>query len=121
MNKFTIKFDLLGEVRMGSPYNAVKVVLDGEYVPDTSGFTFQDKALVSDGLTCYLVQWDLVENIPGFIVWKIDSQKNQLSKSNRVNGCCDGILIKENQLICKVWKWDSQSKSESISELKIDF
>lgn len=122
MIKYTVDFEVIGEIRMGSPFNGARVLLSGPFVPDLSGHTFQDKAAVSeDGLECLLVQWEMKDGEPGFRVWKIDGTNQKVVKSKRFEGCCEDIQ-KENGLISlKIWKWDASKKIEVNETQKIEF
>lgn len=122
MIKYNIKYEALGEIRMGSPYNGANVILDGEFIPDMSELTFQDKGIVSnDGFTCYLIQWDMIDNNPGYKIWKIDAKDRKISKSKHIDGCCDDINLNDSGVTVKTWKWDSSKKCENVSETEISF
>lgn len=122
MIKYNIEFDILGEIRMGSPYNGANVKLSGDYVPDFSSFTFQDKALISDdGRTCYLVQWDINNDDPGYIVWKIEANTRKISKSVRIKGCCESLNLKNEILQTISWNWNTTNNSEIKSETEVMF
>ena len=81
-----------GEIRMGSPYNIADVDLSGGFVPNLDGHEFQDKGRVSaSGDTVLLVEWALLNNEPGFIVWLVSHQDGTVKKSPRQEGLCDGV------------------------------
>lgn len=121
MIKYNIEFDVLGEIRMGSPYNGANVKLTGDYIPALGDFTFQDISLVSEnGRTCYLVQW-AIDKDPGYIVWKVDADNKTLTKSNRIEGCCDSLYFDNESVKTVAWNWDSNKKAETRNELEVRF
>ncbi len=106
---------------MGSPYNGANVKLTGDFVPELGDFTFQDISLVSeDGRICYLIQW-AIDKDPGYIVWKIDADNNKVTKSNRIEGCCDSLFYDNGSVKTVAWNWDSNKKSETRNELEVRF
>lgn len=106
---------------MGSPYNGAKIKLTGDYIPEFSDFTFQDKSLVSDdGRTCYLIQW-AIDDDPGYIVWKVDADTKRVTKSNRIEGCCASLFFNNGKVKTIAWNWDSDKKTESWTELEVSF
>lgn len=118
---YKIEFSNEQEIRMGSLYNIADVKISGDYVPDISGYDFQDKSLISgDGKICYLVQWETINNEPGFIVWKLDSANELLSKSQRVEGCCDSLTFDNNKVIVTSWSYDSNAKKSITNSQTID-
>jgi hypothetical protein len=120
--KYRITYDVLGEIRMGSPYNGANVILSGEFIPDMSEYTFQDRGIVSsDGFTCFLVQWDMIGNNPGHKVWKIEAKSKEISVSSHIEGCCDDIWFNDSKVITKVWNWDSSTNTESVFERGVEF
>lgn len=88
------------EVRMGSPYNAGSLNIEGEFIPDMENYSFQDISLVSEsGFECYIVQWETRGNIPGFVVWKLDGRNKKLEKSAYFSGFCSSLYEKEESVI----------------------
>ena len=82
------------EIRMGSPYNACRVLLTGPWVPDLpdAGQGFQDvKAWSPSGEFLGLVQWDIPQNDPGFRVLVVGVRNQTLTRSRRVAGCCESL------------------------------
>jgi hypothetical protein len=119
--KYNIEFEVLGEIRMGSPYNGANVKLSGDFVPELGDFTFQDIYLVSEnGRTCYLVQL-AIDKDPGFIVWKIDADNNKVTKSSRIEGCCDSLFYDNESIKTVAWNWDPIKKAEIRNELEVRF
>ncbi len=92
--KYEILFFNVSEIRMGSPYNTADFKLKGPFVPDLTDYTFQDIfAISSKGNTIFLVQWDIVNNEPGFRVWKISSNPDSVCQSSHIRGCCSKVEL----------------------------
>lgn len=84
------------EIRMGSPFNIADVKLTGQFVPNFDGIEFQDKGRTSESKNeVLLVQWMIIDNDPGFIVWKISATDHSIKKSSRISGCCQNIEFQE--------------------------
>lgn len=110
MQKLTFKN--IVEIRMGSPFNIAEVVLFGGFVPDLSGYTFQDIGLVDQAdSVVYLVQWEIENNEPGFKIWQISSNEKSICKTNRFEGCCKEMGLVDNKLSLKVFR---NGKAETI-------
>jgi hypothetical protein len=99
---------------MGSPYNAARIVLSGEFVPDLEG-EFQDVGLVADGgRTCYLVEWRIEGGEPGFVVWRLSEDERIVQKSARITGCCDSLWARDGGLHATAW---TESSAQRVVEV----
>ncbi len=88
------------EIRMGSPYNLAKIEIKGNFLPDTEGFDFQDKATISeDGHRLVLIEWTVSKNNPGFRVWDVDGRTRSVKKSEVLEGCCEKLYPLEGKEI----------------------
>jgi hypothetical protein len=108
------------DIRMSSPYNVAKVDLKGNFVPDFPKDSFQDKGVIShDRKTCYLIQWVVIKNSPGFRVWRINEDEESVLKSDYFEGCCRDInIFNENAgVILKVRKYNSELQSGEVSDV----
>jgi hypothetical protein len=77
---------------MGSPFNLCDLQIVGEWVPSLPNEEWQDKTAQSpDGRFVALVAWAITNNEPGFCVYTIDVHSKSVSKSQRVQGCCEVV------------------------------
>src|SRR5262245_51805985 len=92
---YRVTFSEVQEIRMGSPFSLAKVTLEGDFVPDgIERYEFQNlHAVTPDGSVCYLVEWQLDGNDPGFRVWQLDALRRLFAHSTRIAGCCESIEI----------------------------
>lgn len=91
---------------MGSPYHLAHPIVKGDYIPDLSGYEFQDVAAVSpDGKDLYLVFWDLQGNYPAFRVLWLNEDERRLRISDRVEAACQELLTRETgrRITARVW------------------
>lgn len=94
---YELGFENLIEIRVGSSYFSADVILIGEYVPDLHGLVFQNKGCLNSLQTCaVLVQWEIEEEQPGFVVWLIAEDDFTVKRTERFRGCCDSIRYIEN-------------------------
>jgi hypothetical protein len=104
---YSVKFDDRGEIRMGSPYHLAKPIITGDFVPDLSGYSFQDvSAVSSDGKDLYLVFWDLQDNSPAFRVFWLSEEKRCARTSERVPAACRELVSSDTRGLINARVWD---------------
>lgn len=121
---YQIHFLNKSDIRMGSPFQSATLKLSGSFVPDTAPFRFQDRSAISpDGSKCALIQWDIQENEPGFIIWHLDELHQTLKRSERLSGCCKNIALSADgqTLFLEVWSFDSKNEQETIRKVTLSF
>lgn len=120
MIPYKLSFDKISEVRMGSPFNKANVVLVGSYIPSMLGYEFQDVGLVcKNGTTCALVQWDIQANEPRFRVWILNQKKERTVISQPLDGACISLEELNEDIVVKVWSFNSSSKKGVLRELTL--
>lgn len=115
---YQVSFTHIGDVRMGSPFNTARLILEGGYVPKfDKDFTFQDKFLLSDGgKSVYLVRWEFTKsNEPGFIVIYVDGQEKSFRESQWVSGCCEQLFFQGERLLAFVF----ENQEKKIVEIRL--
>ena len=104
---YSIGFKDLGEIRMGSPYHVAKPIITGDFVPDLSGYSFQDVSTVSsDGKDLYLVFWDLHDNSPAFRVLWLSEEERRTRTSEWVPAACRELITTDTRGLIKARVWD---------------
>ncbi len=97
-NPFSISFNIISEIRHGSPYNIAHLMIDRDFPFQINiKESWQDKYSWSPnkyGLV--LIKWDIVENNPAFKIYTFDLKNKKLEISNRINGCCHKIKIRND-------------------------
>lgn len=91
-----VKFTAMGEIRMGSPFNAGKVRVEGFEHPFLDQGDFQDRYVYDQSKQrLILVHWDTGYNIPGFYLLMLDLKKQRIYRSPILFGCCQLITMEE--------------------------
>jgi len=111
MKPFEIKFDIIGEIRHGSPYNLAELNIIGksDFIIKRNNDWQNIQSWTKDYKYLALVKWDLKNSDPGFKVILFDSKKGQLKKTDRISGCCNKIkLEKELNIACEIFTLTSQ-------------
>ena len=104
----TVLFSNCHEIRMGSPYQICSVRLKGGWIPELEERAWQPLHSRSlDGQYLCLVEWDILENTPGFRVVLIDEQRKTVETSHRIPGCCEALTWGDQVI---VWKAFPQSQ-----------
>lgn len=106
MKPFEIEFDIISEIRHGSPYNLAELNIIGK--PNFKIKRNNDwqniQTWTKDFKHFALIKWDLKNNEPGFRVILFDSKKGQLKKTDRIPGCCNKIkLDAELNIDCEIF------------------
>lgn len=77
---------------MGSPYSCCDIVLSGEWIPSLGKRSWQPvHAYNPDGNILVLVEWQIVNNNPGFRLVVIDEQRRTIQEHARISGCCESL------------------------------
>jgi len=102
MKPFEIKFKHISEIRHGSPYNIAELThTPYRNINLKANNDWQDKQSWSpNGNYVALVKWDQIKGYPGFIVILLDTNSGEMNESNRIQGCCDKIIL-DNDLYVK--------------------
>ncbi|TQI71201.1 hypothetical protein JM79_2128 [Gramella sp. Hel_I_59] len=97
-NPFSIRFNIISEVRHGSPYNIAHLIIDEDFpFQIKSKESWQDKYCYSinkNGLV--LIKWEIVANNPAFKIYTFDLKNKELDISNCINGCCHKIKLRND-------------------------
>lgn len=106
MKPFKIEFDIISEIRHGSPYSLAELNVVGK--PDFKIKRKNDWQNIQYWTKDYkyfaLVKWDLKKNEPGFRVILFDSKNGQIKQSDRISGCCNKIkLDSELNIDCEIF------------------
>ena len=107
MKPFEIEFDIISEIRHGSPYNLAELNIIGkaDFKIKRNNDWQNIQAWTEDYKYFALIKWDLRNNEPGFNVILFDSKKGQLKKTDRISGCCNKLkLDTELNIICEIFK-----------------
>ena len=84
-------------IKLGSKYNSAEIALCGDYVPDLTGLCFQDKGCISNLKDeVVLVQWSVIDDELGFVVWLISEKDMGVRQTERFIGCCEAITFNED-------------------------
>ena len=111
MKPFEIEFNIISEIRHGSPYNLAELNVIGksDFKIKRNNDWQNIQTWTKDYKYFALVQWDLKNNEPGFRVILFDSKKGQLKKTDRISGCCNKIkLDSELNVDCEIFTLTSQ-------------
>jgi hypothetical protein len=103
------------EIRMGSPFNICDLRLQGDYIPDLSGFEFQDIAISSTNRQIvYLIVWSVTDNKPGFKVLKLDEAEQSMVSSSEIKGFCCQLSLKnkDKDLVARVFSPENNDEIE---------
>lgn len=96
---FEIKIKDIGEIRMGSPYNACEIELVGLHKFNFAGRLWQDKyAWTEDFVKLLLIKWDMKDNEPGFKLCLIDVRTNEMIESPKLFGLVNTISLHGNNV-----------------------
>ncbi len=104
-----VRFVDVCEIRMGSPYNGCSLKIDADWDPKLENSEYQN-------VVCYgpasrfvgLVQWSISEdNNPGFQIVILDDRERRITRSARIEGCCDGITWRDRGV-----HWSSSTGEE---------
>lgn len=117
---YKIEFTVITEVRMGSPYLITKAHLSGtkgEFIPDLSGKSFYDKAVIDQIKDiCYIIAWDApVKGEPFFFVVRISSEEKSIKRSHKIEGFCDEISLVENGVEVTTWQYKKGNKKVLVT------
>ena len=99
------------EIRMGSPYNLCSLKFIGTklQLPETE---WQDKhAWSEDNKYLILIRWDLTNNEPGFKFYIVDTEKESLRVSNRIDGLINSISIVDSTILYNKFLLDIKKSS----------
>jgi hypothetical protein len=90
-----IRFEGCAEIRMGSPFRACTLRLQGDWVPDLpADWNWQEIVARSpDGALVGLGRFLTTNNEPGFQVVTIDRRARAVTTSNRIAGICRGLSL----------------------------
>ncbi len=112
---YKVRFINRGEIRMGSPYNLADAVVEGDYVPDLSGYEFQDVAATSPGGNdLYLAFWDLRGNAPAFRVLWLSEDKRSARVSEWVPAACNALIATPVSGTVRARVWDAYDGERTI-------
>ncbi|HEV8214343.1 MAG TPA: hypothetical protein VGP95_00870 [Gemmatimonadaceae bacterium] len=102
--KLRVRFEDCQEIRMGSPYTACKLGLDGEWTPNlpAEGWV-RVSAFSPDRRFTGLAHWDTPDNSPGFHIVTIDCVERRWEISNRVDGFCQALAWNDDKFVPLVW------------------
>jgi len=95
MKPFEIKYKLIGEIRHGSPYNLVELYhTANKNINLKANDDWQDKQSWSrNGDFVALVKWKFIKGEPGFIIILLNTNTGEITKSSRIQGCCNKIKL----------------------------
>ena len=95
MKPFQIKYNVIGEIRHGSPYNLAELETTEECkFSIEKNDNWQDKhSWTTNGKYFAQVKWDLENNEPGFRIIIFDSEKGEVMKTDRISGCCAKLKL----------------------------
>jgi hypothetical protein len=98
MKPFEIKFKYISEIRNGSPYNLVELTHNADREVDLkANDDWQDRqSWTRNGDFVALVKWNFINGEPGFLIILLDTNKGEITKSNRIQGCCHKIRLKND-------------------------
>ncbi|MES2765875.1 MAG: hypothetical protein V4642_08410 [Bacteroidota bacterium] len=100
MNSVHIKYEVISEIRHGSPYNLAKL-----YVADNSFYIqpdahWQDKhAWSQDNRYLAQIQWAINNDEPGFFIMMFDRATGEVVRSKRIIGCCNELFLGNDLII----------------------
>jgi hypothetical protein len=102
--KLRVRFEGCEEIRMGSPYHACKLRLDGEWAPvlPTDGW-IRVSAFSPDRRFTGLAHWDTRDNAPGFRIFTIDCGERTYEMSDRFDGYCQSLAWSDDKFVPLVW------------------
>ncbi|MBU1355877.1 MAG: hypothetical protein KJ620_04860 [Candidatus Edwardsbacteria bacterium] len=102
--KAPVKFSGMGEIRMGSPFKAGKVKVDGFDHPYLNQGDFQDRyAYDPSKQRLILVRWDPGYNFPGFYLLMLDLKKQRIFRSPTIFGCCQTMTLEEGGVVLEIF------------------
>ncbi len=112
---YKVSFTNQNEIRMGSPFNVASPIITGAFVPSMGRRDFQDLALVSSpGSVCYLIEWQIEGNDPGFRVIRLDENSRSQALSHRIHGCAKAIAELPDGEGVRVTVWLGHRKEAEI-------
>ena len=106
MKPFEIKFNIISEIRHGSPYSLAELNVSGkfDFTINQSNDWQNIQSWTKDFQYFALVKWDFKNSEPGFRIVLFDSNKGELKKTDRISGCCNKIkLDKDLNIDCEIF------------------
>jgi hypothetical protein len=102
--KLRVRFEGCEEIRMGSPYHACTLRLDGEWTPalPADGW-IRISAFSPDRRFTGLAHWDSRDNAPGFRIFTIDCVERNYELSDRIDGYCQSLAWSDGKFVPLVW------------------
>jgi hypothetical protein len=102
--KLRVRFEGCEEIRMGSPYHACTLRLDGEWTPalPADGW-IRISAFSPDRRFTGLAHWDSRDNAPGFRIFTIDCVERNYELSDRIDGYCQSLAWSDDKFVPLVW------------------
>jgi hypothetical protein len=111
-NKLKISFSHRREIRMGSPYMSADLHLEGLDF-EIANACWQDKFAISkDEKFLALVSFELKDNKPGFEIHIIDTDRKTVTKTKRISGLVNEIMIEDRKIKFNRFLYD-KSKSKA--------
>jgi hypothetical protein len=102
--KLRVRFEGCEEIRIGSPYHACTLRLDGEWTPalPADGW-IRISAFSPDRRFTGLAHWDSRDNAPGFRIFTIDCVERNYELSDRIDGYCQSLAWSDDKFVPLVW------------------
>jgi len=102
--KLRVRFEGCEEIRMGSPYHACTLRLDGDWTPalPADGW-IRISAFSPDRRFTGLAHWDSRDNAPGFRIFTIDCVERNYELSDRIDGYCQSLAWSDGKFVPLVW------------------
>ena len=101
-----IKFNIISEIRHGSPYNLAELIIEGnEQLKINKTDNWQDViAWSKDRKNFALVQWNTDQGEPSFNIFLFDSINGLTKVFNDIIGCCHELTFDKNKnLLCEIF------------------
>ena len=118
---FKIKIINYGEIRMGSPYNGCEIHLVNYDKIKLPNATWQDiYAWSEDSKKLVLVQWNLEKNEPGFHFFIIHIESGEFTRSHRIFGCVNSLVVREDKIIYNKFIYDKAKSSSGQLCCEVD-
>lgn len=93
---------------MGSPYSLCEVALSGDWIPSLGKRPWQPvHARSTDGNILVLVEWQIVNNNPGFRLVVVNEKRQTVQAHSRISGCCESLTWTADGVMWKAFPMSS--------------
>lgn len=120
MRPFKIKYEIISEIRHGSPYNLaeLKIIGNSDFKINSNNDWQNIQAWSKDNRHFALVKWETKNSEPGFRVILFNSKQGKLIETERIAGCCNKLKL-DNELNFEIEIFTLTSKSNEKKQYGI--